>query len=212
MIAVQAMPKVAPQEFLTKPFRAHSFLSDVSLHDVWAVDLPGTPDKATLQEFYRRVREKNASTKIAWPARALLGLRFFLGMIFRWDQEPARRKPAYFAERLTAEDRERSAVPAGTPEKFFRLVYSFEDEVLLEVINRTVHAAMLSALAQTPTGYRYYLAVYVHALSWFTRPYMALIDPFRKWLVYPALLKQVQATWEGVFLRDAEPAAGFKER
>jgi hypothetical protein len=196
------MPQIAAQEFLAIPLRVHSFLNDVALHDVWAVDLPAVSGRATLEEFRRRTRSRNLAAKISWPARALFGLRFFLGRIFGWDREPERNKPAYFAEWLTAEDRERSIMPAGTPESFFRVVYSFENETLLEVINRTAHAALLSALAETPQGYRFYFAVYVRELSWVTRVYMALIDPFRRWLVYPAILKQVQRNWERLFLRD----------
>jgi hypothetical protein len=198
------MPRIAPQEFLAQPFRVHSFLSGVAMHDVWAVDLPAVSGRATLEEFRRRTKSRNLAAKISWPARALFALRFFLGRIFGWDQEPEEGKPAYFAERLTAEDRDRSSAPAGTPESFFRVIYSFENETLLEVINRTAHAALLSALAETPQGYRFYFAVYVRELSWVTRVYMALIDPFRRCLVYPAILKQVQRNWERVFLCDAE--------
>ena len=206
------MPQVAPQEFLARPFRVHAFLRDVPLHDVWAVDLPAVPGEATLQEFNRRVKIRNLTGKISWPARALLGLRLFLGRIFGWDKEPRSDRRGYFAERLTPEDRERSSVPAGTPDRFFRVVYSFENEMLLEVINRTVHAALLSALVPIPIGYRFYFGVYVRELSWITRPYMALIGPFRKCLVYPALLEQVRQSWERVFLRDADETCCVKER
>jgi uncharacterized protein DUF2867 len=206
------MPQIAPQEFLARPFRVHSFLSDVAMHDVWVVDLPAVRGKVTLQEFRRRTKSRSLVGKISRPVRALFGLRLFLGRIFGWDQEPERNKPAYFAERLTAEDRERSTMPAGTPERFFLVVYSFENETLLEVINRTVHAALLSALAETPHGYRFYFAVYVRELSWVTRAYMALIDPFRRWLVYPAILKQVQREWAEVFRRDLEQEPGFTEQ
>lgn len=71
----------------------------------------------------------------------------------------------------------------------FRVVYRFENEQLIELINRTAHAAALSALVETPTAYRFYFAVYVHKLSLFTPFYMALIDPFRKLIVYPSLLR-----------------------
>jgi hypothetical protein len=206
------MPQIAPQEFLARPLRVHTFLSDVALQDVWAVDLPAVRGKATLQEFHRCVKSRNSSARISWPARALFGLRFVLGRIFGWDQEPEGRKPGYFAERLTAEDRARSTVRAGTPEKFFRVVYSFENETLLEIINRTAHAALLSALAETPQGYRFYFAVYVRELSWVTRAYMALIDPFRRWLVYPAILKQVRRNWEEVFRDMAEQGPRITER
>jgi hypothetical protein len=30
---------------------------------------------------------------------------------------------------------------------------------------------------------------------------MALIDPFRRWLIYPSLMRAVRAAWERDFLR-----------
>ena len=74
-------------------------------------------------------------------------------------------------------------------------MYRFENEQLLEVINRTAHAAALSALVETANAYRFYFAVYVRSVGRFTRVYMALIDPFRKLVVYPSLLRSVRATW-----------------
>jgi len=81
----------------------------------------------------------------------------------------------------------------------FRVVYRFENEQLIELINRTAHAAALSALVETPTAYRFYFAVYVHKLSLFTPFYMALIDPFRKLIVYPSLLRGIRTGWTQVF-------------
>jgi len=67
--------------------------------------------------------------------------------------------------------------------------------LLSEMHNRTVHAALLMALAETEAGSRFYLAVYVCKGGWITPVYMALIDPFRRWIVYPALLKNIRAIW-----------------
>jgi len=67
------------------------------------------------------------------------------------------------------------------------------------LINRVVHAAALSALVETATGYRFYLAVYVRNVSRFTPFYMALIDPFRKMIVYPSLLRTIRSRWEQAF-------------
>jgi uncharacterized protein DUF2867 len=127
--------------------------------------------------------------------RALFRLRFFLGRIFRLEAAPRDAGATSFASRLTDEDRARSSVEAGTPDGLFRIVYRFENEQLLEVQNRTAHAAAVSALAETPAGYRFYFAVYVVKAGWITPIYMALIDPFRKWFVYPAILKNIRTTW-----------------
>jgi Protein of unknown function (DUF2867) len=197
------MPRISPQEFLARPFRVHSFLAGVALHDVWAVELPAAQERVTLQEFRRRVKHKDSVERFSMPTRALIRLRLLIGRMFGWDREPSETPRGMFAERLTTEDRARCTVPAGTREGMFRVVYSFENELLLELINRTVHAAALSGLAETPKGYRFYFAVYVRERGWFTRVYMAAIDPFRRWVIYPAMLRQIQRDWTEAFGMDA---------
>jgi hypothetical protein len=39
------------------------------------------------------------------------------------------------------------------------------------------------------------MAVYVKPRGRFGRPYMAFIAPFRHWVVYPALLRQIERAW-----------------
>jgi hypothetical protein len=36
----------------------------------------------------------------------------------------------------------------------------------------------------------------VRQSRWITPFYMSLIDPFRKWIIYPAMLKTIRATWD----------------
>ena len=47
------MPQVSALEFERLPLRVHTFLAEVPLHDVWAVDLPRTRPGITLDEFLR---------------------------------------------------------------------------------------------------------------------------------------------------------------
>src|SRR5213075_485713 len=82
---------------------------------------------------------------------------------------------------------------------FIGRIFGLENEQLVELINRTAHAAALSALVETPTAYRFYFAVYVRNVSRFTPFYLALIDPFRKLIVYPSLLRSVRARWNQAF-------------
>ena len=77
----------------------------------------------------------------------------------------------------------------------FRVVYRFENEQLLEVMSRTAHAAASSALVETAQGYRFYFGVYVRSVSRFTPVYMTLIDPFRKLVIYPSLMRTIRASW-----------------
>ena len=191
------MPKIATQEFERLPLRVHDFLAGVPLYDVWAVDLPRRRSGITLDEFLR-----TANTRLCTPpplVRALLNIRLFVGRRLGWDREPAPTAWESFATRMTTADRSRSLVPAGTREGLFRVVYRFENEQLLELINRTAHAAALSALVETATAYRFYFGVYVCSVSRFTPIYMALIDPFRKLVVYPSRLRTVRAKWNRTF-------------
>ena len=191
------MPQIPPTEFYALPLRVHTFLADVPLHDVWAVDLPKHRDGVTLSEFLRA--SQGGFNRLPPPARALIRLRLFLGRIFRLEAEPKDSLAVSFGSRLTPEDRARSFVVSGTQEGLFRVVYRFENEQLLEIQNRTVHAAALSALAERADSYRFYFAVYVRQRTWITPFYMGLIDPFRKWIIYPAMLKTIRATWDQNF-------------
>jgi hypothetical protein len=196
------MPQISPTEFYALPLRVHTFLADVPLHDVWAVDLPTHRDGVTLCEFLRRASRDGFDAadaeinRLPVVARALIRLRLFLGRICRLEAEPKDALASSFGSRLTAEDRARSFVVSGTPEGLFRVVYRFENEQLLEIQNRTVHAAALSALAERADSYRFYFAVYVRQSTWITPFYMGLIDPFRKWIIYPAMLKKIRAIWD----------------
>jgi len=189
------MPQIPPTEFYALPLRVHALLTDVPLHDVWAVELPMHRDSITLSEFLRRASQCG-NDRLPQTARALIRVRLFLGRIFRRETEPNNALAVSFASRLTPEDRARSLVVPGTPEGLFRVVYRFENEQLLEIQNRTVHAAALSALVETADRYRFYFAVYVRQRTWITPLYMGLIDPFRKWIIYPAMLKAIRASWD----------------
>jgi len=187
------VPQVSASEFEQVPLRVHTFLEGVPLHDVWVIDLPRPRTGVTLEEFLRA--SNNRLFRPSLTVRVLLGIRFLVGRLFGWDRDSAASKRESFDARLTPADRTGSLVPPGTQDGFFRVVYRFENEQLLEVINQTVHAAALSALAETATGYRFYFAVYVHSVGRLTPIYMAVIDPFRKWIVYPSLLRSLRTRW-----------------
>jgi hypothetical protein len=189
------MPPISPAEFRGLPLRVHALLADVPLHDVWAVDLSAHRGGLTLAEFLGRSRRCGIH-KLPTAASAIMGLRLLLGRIFRLEAEPKDAASTSFETRLTPEDRARSLIAPGTREGLFRVVYRFENEQLLEIHNRTVHGAALSALTERVNGYRFFFAVYVRPTSWITPLYMGLIDPFRKWIIYPALLQSIRRTWD----------------
>jgi len=191
------MPRVSREEFERLPLRVHEFLAGVPLHDVWAIDLPRTRPGITLAEFLRAAGGRPFRPSAV--VRSLLRIRFFIGGLFGWDRESVAAVKETFGARLTPADRSRSLAPAGTREGPFRSVYRFENEQLLELVNRTAHAAALSALVETAHAYRFYFAVYVRNVGRVTPVYMTVIDPFRRLIVYPSLLRSVRTTWEQTF-------------
>jgi hypothetical protein len=191
------MPQISRQAFERLPLRVHDVLAGVPLHDAWAIDLPRMRSGITLDEFLRAAGGRPFTPSPV--VRALLNIRLFVGRLLGWDREPDATVRETFATRLTAADLSKSLAPPGTHEGLFRVVYRFENEQLLELINRTAHAAALSALVETTHAYRFYFGVYVRRVGRLTHAYMALIDPFRRLIVYPSLLRSVRTTWNQTF-------------
>ena len=106
------MPQISEKEFERLPLRAHQFLADVPLHDVWAVDLPRPRAGITLDEFLRV-----ASEQIFTPSpvvRGLLELRLLIGRHFGWDcPRPTPQAAPTFANRLRERKTRRTDQPDG---------------------------------------------------------------------------------------------------
>jgi len=180
-------------EFRARPLRVHALLHDIPLEDAWAVPLSGGGAGRTVQD----VRAVMLAGRETAPAvvRGLFRLRRHIGALFGWDdQRPAWNAESY-VDRLSPEDRARSLVAPGTQDGSFRLLYRFEDEQLSELRNATVQAFASLSVRQTPGGYLAYLGVFVQPVHRFTRLYMAAIAPFRRLVVYPAIIRKVQRAW-----------------
>ena len=74
-------------------------------------------------------------------------------------------------------------------------MYRFADEQLSELCNATVHAFASLSIRPTPDGYLAYLGVFVQPVRRFTRLYMGAIAPFRRLVVYPAVIRKTQSAW-----------------
>jgi hypothetical protein len=127
--------------------------------------------------------------------RALFALRWWLGRVFRWDDERHDLPGSSYVHRLTEADRAQSQVPPGTRDGRFRVLYVLRNEALSEIRNATVHGFLALALTRREQGYQLYVAIYVRPVSRVTPVYMAAIYPFRRFLVYPALGRHVQRAW-----------------
>jgi hypothetical protein len=174
------------------------------LHDVWAIDLAHWSFSITLDQFLKKAPLR--SIAVGPATRFLLQLRVTIGKVLGWDQRSDRVSLPTFSSRMTAGDVSCSLMKPGTPEGRFRVVYSFPNEHLVELANRTVHGAVVIALVEGKDLYRLYLGVYVESVSWFTPLYMATIWPFRRWIVYPSILRSIRDTWNQSFGFGGKPA------
>jgi hypothetical protein len=180
-------------EFRARPLRVHALLHDIPLEDAWAVPLSGGGAGRTVQDVRAVMLAGRETAPVV--VRGLFRLRRHIGALFGWDdQRPAWNAESY-ADRLSPEDRVRSLVAPGTQDGSFRLLYRFEDEQLSELRNATVQAFASLSIQQTSGGYLAYLGVFVQPVHRFTRLYMAAIAPFRRLVVYPAIIRTMQKAW-----------------
>jgi hypothetical protein len=185
--------RIDQAEFHARPLRVHALLHDVPLEDVWAATLAGGGAGRTILDL--RTAMVAGLTEAPAVVRALFWLRGRIGALFGWD----RRRPAWgaesYADRLSPADRAQSLVAPGTPDGEFSLLYRFEDEQLSELRNATVHAFVSLSIRPTPGGYLAYVGVFVKPVHGLTKLYMGAIGPFRRLLVYPAVIRKLQSAW-----------------
>ena len=186
--------RVSPEEYERIDLLAHSLLVDVAIHDVWAIDLPGGGPNRTIADVRGILSMENLSASNA-AVRFLFGVRSRLGRLFGWDREPRQASRESFLHRLSSSDRESSLVAPGSSDGPFRVLFVSERESIGEIHNATVHAFSVFALVERSAGYRLYLCIYVRPVGRATGLYMRLIDPFRRILIYPAMLRYIRSAW-----------------
>ena len=162
----------------------------------------GLPGAARADGLLRPGQADSLPTRFLWRLRDLLGSWFGLGRISAPADGGGDGKlpipgtsETSLADRLpddlrgTAADVDFGSLP-------FEPLYRTDDEFAAEVSNRTVHGVMHLAWADQGEGrYQGQMAVYVKPRGRFGKGYMALIKPFRHWIVYPALMRQTERTW-----------------
>ncbi|MGH2974066.1 MAG: DUF2867 domain-containing protein [Solirubrobacterales bacterium] len=190
-----------------RPWRIHDLVPDFTLEDVWALPMQGGPDDfqalLDLAGSFDPSEAESRPTRFLWNFRDRLGKWFDLGEISApvdGDAEGELQIPG------TAETSLRDRLPSdlrGTGADFtfdslpFVPLYQTDREAAAEISNKTVHAVGHMSWVDLGGGrYEGRMAVYVKPRGVFGRAYMALIKPFRYWVVYPALMRQMERAWD----------------
>jgi len=190
------------------PWRIRAIVPDFTLEDAW--ELPATGEagdfRALLDQLASSdpVSADSLPTRILWRVRDGLGRVFDLGRIAAPASDGGGGKlpipgtdETSLADRLPVDLRDTAGDVRFGSLPFVPL-YRTDDEFAAEISNQTVHAVMHLAWADRGAGrYQAEMAVYVKPRGAFGKGYMMLIKPFRLWIVYPALLRQVGRTWNG---------------
>jgi hypothetical protein len=184
--------KIPNSEHESRPWRIREIVRDFTLEDVWALPTTGgSADFETLIQLgtsFDPAKTKSLPTRALWGARDLLGKWLGLGRI----SAPAESGPneSSLANRLpddlrgTADDVHFNSLP-------FTPLYRTGDEFAAELSNATMDGVMHLAWVDLAEGrYQAQMAVYVKPHGLFGKGYMALIKPFRYWIVYPALTRE----------------------
>ena len=196
------------ERFERLPLKAHSFLAGIPMHSLDYIELKGGRRRMTIADIYSAAGLADlGEVELGAASEALFWLRTQIGKIMRWDEVPELVQAFSYLPRLTDEERAKSFVPPGETRGISQVLYCFENEMLLEIINKTVHCFWVIASEPAAEGYNLYNAVYVKNLNWRTPIYMTLISPVLKWVIYPAIGESMRQNWERSFPIEAEKGA-----
>jgi hypothetical protein len=191
------------------PWRIREIAPDFTVEDVWALPVHGgAEDFQTLLEntlSFDPADTGSLPTRVLWGVRDRLGSWFGLGRISApagsGRDDAAGKLPIPGTNETSLTGRLPDDLRNTTADLAFRSLpfvplYRTDVEFAAELSNRTVHGVMHLAWVDQGEGrYQGQMAVYVKPRGAFGKGYMALIKPFRHWIVYPALLRQIERAW-----------------
>jgi hypothetical protein len=186
------------------PWRIQAIVPDFELEDAWALPVFGDADDfpalIALMAASDPSHASSAAARFLWRLRDRLGSWLSLGRVSEpsagGDLSIPGTRETSLAGRLP-DDLRGSAADVDFASLPFVPLFRSDDEFAAEVSNRTVHGVMHLAWADQGGGrYQGQMAVYVKPRGLLGSGYMELIKPFRHWIVYPALMRQAERTWD----------------
>ena len=195
--------RVPNAEHEAQAWLIRSIAPDFRLIDVWALPMEGAHDEfQSALDVMASVDPMRSGSRVS---RALFALRLQAGRWLDWDTSrvpqpiPGRRETT-LAARLPRDLVGSAADPRPvTASAFgFRPLYRTEREWAAELANATVHGVLqLVWVRDGGDRCRAHMGVYVKPRGALGHVYLALIEPFRHLVVYPALLRQIGRAWQG---------------
>jgi hypothetical protein len=189
----------------SRPWRIREIASDFTLEDVWALPVHGGAEdfQALLDEMvsFHPMSAASVSTRVLWGLRDRLGRWFGLGRISTAAGAESKlpipgTSETSLSGRLPADLRDTTEGLSFGSLPFVPL-YRTDVEFAAELSNQTVHGVMHLAWVDQGDGrHQGQMAVYVKPRGRLGKGYMALIKPFRYWIVYPALMQEVERAWK----------------
>lgn len=193
----------------SRPWRIREIAPDFTVEDVWALPAHGGPeDFQTLLEIMAAgdlAGAESLPTRVLWRVRDLLGSWFGLGRVSapvdggREDGAGKLPIPGTNETSLTCrlpDDLRNTAADVRFDSLPFTPLYRTDVEFAAEISNQTVHGVLHLAWVDQGEGrHEGQMAVYVKPRGPLGQGYMALIKPFRHLIVYPALMRQIERSW-----------------
>jgi hypothetical protein len=191
----------------SRPWRIQEIAPDFILEDVWA--LPACGDAEDFQTLLDLMASSDPVSSGSLPTRVLWRVRDLLGAVFRLGRISSPADSGGGAAKLPIPGTHETSLTERLPDELrgtatglrfgslpFEPLYRTDDEFAAEISNQTVHGVVHLAWADRGDGrYQGQMAVYVKPRGRLGRGYMALIKPFRYAIVYPALMRQIERTW-----------------
>ncbi len=192
--------KIPPSQHSNLPWRINEMANDFELIDAWR--LPADGDKTEFGDLCAvfdadRVTDADKNSK---ASRFLFQVRNSLGQRFGWD-ENMNTLPIPGCTEVSMRDRLPVDVEAasidGMDKGGFLPVFQTETEAAFEISNNLLHAILHLGWVDDGDGrYHGQMGIYVNHRQRRSVWYMKSIAPFRRFIVYPSLLRMVKKSWE----------------
>ena len=174
-----------------QPWRIHELAFDFRVEDVW--ELPTDPDRVAFRDVVGAFSSGDPERTPSRLSAALWAVRRKLGQVLGWD-DPDRGlgvRVASLRQRLPADLRQ---TPGPRFDSLpFRPLYLRDEEWAAEIANETVHGVLHLGRVLEPSGrHRDQLAILVKPNGLLGGGYLAAIRPFRRLIVYPAMMRRIE--------------------